>query len=456
MRWLGFLMGWVGCVDYGLVTVQEPPRVGPVEASEAITTLGTEFFVGYLANLDLASNGPPDFAIVVHAPEGSRGQVEAPHLGMVVPFEVLPGTTQEIRLPPGVYYGDQSEVVGDTGLIVSSDRPISVHAVHYRLFFSDGTLVLPTPELSTRYRVAAVPDDMAFGPSEFVVVATEDFTIVDVTPSVLTLGQKRRGEPFSILLHRGQTYQVQSVGDLSGTLIEASSPVAVFGGGRESVVECSASSHSWDQLLPVDRWGRDHVVIPHHLNTDRVVVVADADDTEVTVDCLASRMLNQGEVVWMEVDSPTRITSSRPVLVAQVNRGAICTGEFIGDSNLESVLPSALVAPSVAARAVVHRSLFNEVDVGGMVHRVAVVADAAETSVLIDGEERIGDFEPVLADPSRLWANVEVQAGDHRVSSTLGVRARGTNFKSFDAVTWAMGYDCVDCRQELGSDPICP
>jgi hypothetical protein len=78
--------------------------------------------------------------------------------------------------------------------------------------------------------------------SQFAIVATEDDTIVWITPTA-PVGPHQPGVAFAITLAKGQTYQARATAagplDFTGTYVVSSKPVAVFGGHRCAGVDSS-------------------------------------------------------------------------------------------------------------------------------------------------------------------------------------------------------------------------
>ena len=101
--------------------------------------------------------------------------------------------------------------------------------------------------------------------SEFLVVATEDGTIIDITLSGNTIDGRSAGETFQITLDAGQMYQVQSEDDdLTGSRVVSvggasggCQKIAVFGGNKWTNVGggCGdARDHLIEQMFPVSTW----------------------------------------------------------------------------------------------------------------------------------------------------------------------------------------------------------
>ena len=417
-------------------------------------TSGREFWLAYLENLDLAFNGPPAFSVQVTAPEGATGELTVPATGFSQSFSLAEGETADLFLPDAIWYDEDVEEVGIAGIRLTSDRDVEAVAFHWRLYFSEASRLLPQQELGTDYRVLTV-DDLNGDRTGFTVVATEDGTEVEVTPSIFTLGLRPEDVAYTVVLDAGETWPVQAQGDLSGSRVRSLSgqPVAVFTGARQPIVGCArgATSHVWEQLPPVDRWGRHTEVVPFARRTaDTVRVMAAEDDTEVRLDCGEAVVLDAGEVLEVSVDAPTEVVSSAPVLVAQVMQGGDCGGEGDGDpdspgSGTGIGDPSLTFAPPVPmTRPGAEVQVPLEVDSlqGGTRH---VSLWAAEGGVDVAGAA-------VEVDGPALTATL---SGEGTTVSGGPVSGVVHAIGNYDALTWGLGYDCAGCVAALSEAPSC-
>jgi hypothetical protein len=304
-----------------------------------------------------------------------------------------------------------------------------------------------------------------------VVVATQDDSSVTITPSVLTSGLHAAGAPFTVELHRGQSYQVQGSGDLSGTVVEsAGGAIAVFAGARQAAVDCSADSHVMDQTLPISRWGSSYLVAPFDgQGGDPVKIVASEPGTTVRLDCGDPLAVEPGAPLDVRVDAPTWITSSAPVGVAQLNKGQACNASGLGDPSLLVHAPSRLTRTSAVFRSLdshffeggddvveeeeegEHGDGGGDVATGGPLDFVNIVSPAGEPALWVDGVDRTADLVP--AGPFSVLS-LQLDAGEHRVESTLGFAATAYGFSQYDAYTYGLGYDCEGCADAV--EPTCP
>ncbi len=206
-------------------------------------------------------NGPPAFSIQLTAPTATSGTLEVPATGYSQAFSLSAGEVASVDLPDAIWYPEGSESVGIFGVRIRSEDPIEAVAFHWRLYFSEASRLLPREELGTDYHVLTV-QDLNDGPTGFTVVATQDGTEVEVTPSAFTLGPRPENTPSIITLNEGEVWPVQANADLSGSRVRSLSgqPIAVFAGARQPIVGCGrgATSHVWEQLPPHRPLGPPH------------------------------------------------------------------------------------------------------------------------------------------------------------------------------------------------------
>lgn len=183
--------------------------------------------------------------------------------------------------------------------------------------------------------------------SGFIIVATDDSTTVTITPAIDILNHPA-GIPFSVYMHRGQTYYCEASDYLgavrpAGTKIESDRPVAVTikddmidldppPAGTEGGADLAA-----DQLISVENCGFKHIVVRGDLSNglDKAYVCATEDNTEIFVDGSATPVvtLNAGEqYVYSFSASAGFIEGSNPIYVFHISG--------VGDQVAGAIIPS--------------------------------------------------------------------------------------------------------------------
>ena len=209
-----------------------------------------------------------------------------------------------------------SENPYDNGLLIQSDEDISVYVANRMKYSFDASNILPVTALGSEY----ITQD--FPPSEqrsvFAILATEDDTKIDITPTAQTV--KGKTGTFQITLQRGETYQVMSNSEtesLSGSHIFAhdGKKIAVFLGCVRTRIPADKAARDllYEQAFPLDLWGTTFVVSrSKDRNADRVRITAAYNDTEVSIDgvSVTGRPLKAGETFEFEMSDGTVYASS--------------------------------------------------------------------------------------------------------------------------------------------------
>ncbi len=397
--------------------------------SEHLDTRGREFWMGFMQN----ASGTQQLSVKISSTQATTGTVSVPLAGWSASFSVAANGITSVAVP-NLYEIIGSETIQNLGVHITSLAPVTVTAVNYQNQTTDAAQVLPVSGLGTSYRVDALPGTSTIFSngtyifrSEFLIVATEDGTVVSITPSTMTTAGNPPGVPFTVNLDAGQTYQVQAYSgltDLTGTVITGTAdsgpcrPFAVFGGSMCAVVSCAACDHVNEQMTPVNTWGTAFHTVPlGNLAVWAYRVLANENNTMVTIDGGAPIMLNAGQTHQVLNNSQAVcITSGNPVSVTQMMQGATCAGS--GDPSLLLLTPDDRMSTSAQ-----FTTLFSTQAVMG--HYVSVVTPTGATSQLqLDGSPISPSlFSTYSACAGYSYAKVFVPAGTHRLSSSTGFLA---------------------------------
>lgn len=242
------------------------------------------------------------------------------------------------------------------------------------VFSNDASLLLPAESLGTEYigmswptsPIGAVIPNVASQHGYITIVATsEGETDVTVTVSAnVSTGSNvpamTEGQTQSFTLRRYDVLNLQADGtqlfpinDLTGTIITATQPIAVFGGHEEAVVgEGCCAEHLEQQLFPVSTWGLRYLAVqseprggPSDEGTSDDVwrVVAASDQTVITTvppQTGANNVtLNRGEWLEIETGQSFEIIGDKPIMVGQYLKSAGDTARVTGDPALILAVP---------------------------------------------------------------------------------------------------------------------
>ncbi|RYE19433.1 MAG: LamG domain-containing protein, partial [Sphingobacteriales bacterium] len=148
--------------------------------------------------------------------------------------------------------------------------------------------------------------------SSFNVVATENNTVITITPSQ-PLISRPAGVPFNITLNRGQSFSNQGLyrngaSLLNGSIITATKPIAVTAAEDLLMSDGPCADLAGDQLIPTAIWGNEFVVIRGGLtNKDKGVVTAMTNGTAIYLNGSATpaATINRGQSYEISFTSAT-------------------------------------------------------------------------------------------------------------------------------------------------------
>lgn len=294
------------------------------------STEGREFWFGFMQGRNSSSNHYLEITITSREYASFSiyvGKSTTPfYSGSVSPNSTTPVSISYSAVEPTV-----SEQILNMGIHLVSDKPVNVYALNHDNNSSDVAVIYPVVSLGKEYYAMCYTPHVDYTNlvhgrnSEFVVVASEDSTSISITPAVSTDGLHTAGTPFSIRLNKGELYQVQSLeGDLTGSLITADKPVAVYAGSYSTTIPLQATGgwdHLYEQMPSVRTWGREYYTVPlAGRSKDYFRVMASQDKTSVIIGTNAPVILQKGKYYEFTLNVPTRIVSDKPILVSQYSQ----------------------------------------------------------------------------------------------------------------------------------------
>lgn len=393
---------------------------------------GTDFWIAFPQNF----TGGAAVTLFVTGDADTTGTVEIPGLAFTTPFAVIAGTVTTVVLPTNASLTG-SDTVEDKGIHVTSGAEVTVYGLTRIQFTTDAFLGLPTDILGTDYIVLGYQNSNIVNATQFAVVAPEDGTTVTITPSVTT-GAHPAGTPYTVALDQGEAYQLINSGsapnDLSGTIVTADKPIAVYGGhGCANIPPGhTACDTVVEELPPTTTWGRSFVTMPlaTRLNGDTFRFLASTDATTVTLNGASVATLNRGQFHEQIVDGPATITANQPILVAQYSNGSSFDG-VTSDPFMMLIPPyeQFLAGYTVTTPAS-----------GFSTNYINVVAPAAAVgAITLDGTAiPTASFAPI-GSSGFSGAQLSVALGSHTLDGPLPFGAFVYGFDSFDSYGYPGG-----------------
>ena len=413
---------------------------------------GTEFWLGFMENLELGVNGDPSFSIIISSKKNASGTIAVPSTGFNMDFTIISDEPQEFFLPGGTFYPTGSETIEGKGIKIISDEAINVYAMHYRLYFSEASIVLPINELGKEYRIIA-HEKTSHGayPSQLIVVATKNNTTIEITPTALTAGLKPAGVPFSINLNAGEVYQIQSTGDLTGSLIKSNTnKIAVFSGSKYTTIGCNgATSHTYDQNYPIKSWGTEYAIMPIQTQGDPIKIIASEDQTSIQFNCVNMISLDKGENYYTVLNDVTYVTSNKPICIAQLRKGGECGSVEgnIGDPNM-LILPPVSFQSRYAGFNSSNRITMQTSNYFNF-HYLNILTKTNSTSSVYLDEILVTSFIPFPSAPNYSYALITLNPGYHNLESDSGFYAYSYGSGDHDAYTYFLGYDHIAKNEDV-------
>jgi hypothetical protein len=349
---------------------------------------------------------------------------------------------------------DSSEQWQHHSLHVTADQDISLYAVTHRRNSTDSYMAIPTEYLGKEYVVAGYAT-LNNGPEGFTsqatILASEDNTLVTIHLAGSTKHGLPKGRTLIVPLNRGETFQIQGSsgsGDLTGSTVTATKPIAFFTG--HSCAQVPSDVSFCDMLLesepPANDWGTSFILTKFEGKDYFVArVIANVDSTEISINGRKAKTINRGE--YYEIDTfyhDAIITTSKPALVAQYCTSSGADAQKIGDPFMLIVIPNDRFIKEATTTSVVETRFQHYLNV--------VVPDSGINSLRIDGMSvASGKFPPIgisVASERKLPAakstifSIRVPLGRHLIQCAAPVAVYSYGFGIGDQNFDSYGHAC--------------
>jgi hypothetical protein len=350
--------------------------------------------------------------------------------------------------------GGAYRLVTNAPVAVYQFNPLQFQAGGANSFTNDASLLLPTHVLTGNYSLMT-HGAWGFGSTTYgdtgAIVATADRTMVQVQLRAAISGgagvaAAASGTTQTYMLDRGDVLLLSSAtgnasctaGDLTGSVVTTSAPVAVFGGHQCTQMPCGsvACDHLEEQLFPAETWGQSFVVsgLRERSPTEPSIVriLSRTDGNALTfvgiprpTQCPAT--LGAGQYCEFQTVPDFQVSGSAPLLIAQfmLGQGAV---PGVGDPAMVLEVPTQQFRTNY---------VFN-VPASYTTNFVTVVYPTS-TLPRMDGSP-IAAGTPVAGTPYSV-SRFTTTPGSHRMTGTLpfGIKVSGT--ASFTSYMYPGGLD---------------
>jgi hypothetical protein len=333
----------------------------------ASTLLGVNDAAG--AQFAVAIANPNDHQVVVTVERNIAALGATPNPQTVFSGTVEPRSVLEIDLDPREVDGSTmadngpGTFVSPNAYRISTNFPVVAYQFNpiVQQFSNDASLLIPTTGLDNFYRVLGWPTTNPIAPFPMPGLPDHSYvTIVGVTPGTevtVTLGgpivaggsvpATAAGGTVTYTLGPYDVLNLESdgvPGDMSGTTVQSSAPVAVFSGGERGAAPYNrgdvpdppggwpdsicCTDHLEEQVFPTSAWGQDFVLThsPQRSDTswvepDLYRVMADREVTTITTNLggdFATITLDPGEWTQLYAQRSFVMRADHPIQIEQI------------------------------------------------------------------------------------------------------------------------------------------
>jgi gliding motility-associated-like protein len=423
---------------------------------------GTNFWLGYMENIRgvvILKNKACELDLYLTSDVSTTGSINFADGSASIPFTVTANQVSTVVIPQSQFLSSGGQFLN--GINVTSVQPIVVFAHIHANAVSGATLVLPVATLGKDYTCISYTQKSNEQPaySAFVVVATEDSTVVQITPTgTLTTGQAVN-QPFIINLKKGELFQGLSATDITGTRIQSISSgsttckkIAVFSGSSKINIGCpnATSDNLFQQVYPTASWGKNYYTAPlknRNYDTYRIVLSDPATTVKLNGSIIPSNSFFNGYYEFNSTN-PNIVNADKPIQVAQyaVTQGntlnCIVDANDVGDPEMIFLTP---IEQTISQSTLYSTSA--EAITGQYIN--VIIPTASASSFTIDGAKPSSAFSTFSGDASYSYGQLTVSAGTHNIAASGGFNAIAYGFGFAESYGYAAGANLQDLNKYL-------
>lgn len=443
-----------------------------VYAQAGTTSRGTEFWTVWMDHIGGANGDVSQMTLYITADAVTTGSVNFTDGTASITFSVTPNQVTFVNIPANQLISTAGQ--SNKGIHITSVKPIGVYAHIYASNVSGATLLLPVNTLGKNYfslnytQVSnsqsdpRVPGTPAY--STFDIVATEDATTIQITPTANLLDGHLSGQLFTVTLNKGQVYQGLSGTDLTGTKIQSVSAgnitckkIAVFSGSSKIGIGCInqtvppdgnrlTSDNLFQQVYPISTWGKNYIAVSlKNRNYDIYRIVLSDPNTSVTINGsqVPPNLFRNNLYYEFPTTGNTSsvITADKPIQVVQYtpsqNEALNC------ESNDEPAGDPEMIYLTPIEQGIDHVTLYSTGYYNIIQSYInVVIPSTGVSSFTLDGQSYTS-FTPVGANTAYSYAQIPVSSGPGSQSGTGGTIGSGTHHIQaavpFNAIAYGFG-----------------
>ena len=441
-------------------------------SAQDFSNKGKEFWLAYCYHVGMVNaGGPPTMTLYLTSDVATTYNVEVyggPNLqsGSIAPGQVV---TADI---PSTYFINDEGVFTNKAIRVNATNPIVVYSYITRSQASGATLCLPTAVLGKEYysmnftQVSNEPNSNSY----ITVVAVEDNTTVEITPSANTKNGWAANGVYTVNLNKGQIYQVLGAldgpdaatgADLTGTHVRSISSgtggckkIAVFSGsGKVRIPQsCNATSSDnlYQQLYPTVSWGKKYLTAPSDNNPNNYYRIAKSNPAaNVYVNGVLVPASSFSNGIWYQFfnRTPNLIESDLPISVTQyfTTQGCDANMGMLYDPDMIVLNP---VEQNISKVTLVNPPLANPTPPYN--HHLQIMIPNAGTGISsfrLDGAPVTDTWTVHPSESAYSYIYLDVNEGYHTLTSDSGFNALAYGFASAESYGYSAGANVKDLYQ---------
>jgi gliding motility-associated-like protein len=453
---------------------------------------GTDFWLAYSGHID---GKVSKMTLFLSSDITTTYKVEG--LGQTIASNTITANTiTPVFIDPAVFdvHIASSDLVEiNKGIHITTGSPISVYAVISNSARTAGSLILPTKSLGREYYAFSYQNvggaQNGNAKSEFTIVAVEDDTEIEITPTVSsTSGTRTANTTFKIpvKLNKGDVYQYQSVNDVSGSIIKTlgtCKPIAVFSGNTWAAF-CedgntitnpnvtlpgkpapSGGDNLYQQLFPISAWGKNFVTAPFYNtengNIDAIRIIVSEDNTNISVNgssvsAFGTALANpykKGSIITYFTNKPSIVKADRPIGVAQYQSAQNCNASnriavtFPGDPEMTILNPIEQTLSDIT----VFSKLISVTGVRTNINKyyLNIILKTVDAPTLkVDGLA-VSGFKTIDAEYSYVIIDVSTSQDQHRIVANGGFVAIAYGYGAVESYAYLAGADVKNLFQNI-------
>jgi gliding motility-associated-like protein len=497
-----------------------------VTQAQSLSNKGKEFWVGYGSHVamyepdfirnatntafipnpiqpgsPIASGGEQNMVLYFTSDRNATVTVEIPGLGWTATYNVTANQVTTSAPMPKSGAKDArlvNEGPSNNGIHITATSPIIAYAHIYNQSVSGATLLFPVSTLSNDYYSLNYEQvsNNNYSYSFSYVIATEDNTTIEITPSATTELGRPANVPFTVRLNKGQVYTVfgrltgstnniifgtrYTGEDLTGTRIRsipdpvsgsACKKIAVFSGSGKLSLTCNSNVGSSDnymqQAFPPNAWGKKYLTVPTAVLPGNIYRVAVKDPNTIVRrngTPIFSGSLRNGFYYEFSSSSPEVIESDQPILVAQFISSATMNRDIRNnnpvqqsscniDASTGSVGDPEMIYLSPIEQTINKVTINSTSNFGINRHYLNLVI---HKDGIIPGKKFLLDGNPIIQtptvhpfDPNYVYFQLSLNVGSHTIDADSGFNAIVYGYGTYESYGYNAGTSVNNLNQKV-------